>query len=589
MNRKKRSFSSGKARRQRIKALVLLAVILLASLAAYFSVRSIDRTAPPAEGLTKDDPYTRLAQEPFTFRTSAPDPPELTLAGYAYKSVAPELPGIGPESVRYTQRSVLETSWASVRVAAPGHQPDDYYAVFLQRDGKEWKAEKSVLIEDQEFPKDVKTLLGGIPEDLVNPLFPPEKPEKKSGDPAERAVQVMERATGEDDWRSAATEDAGPYHKVSVERKGDEDSRTNVYLSGSGEDLAVVGIGEKLTSAEAPGFPPDLVKPAVMAAPDPARVASAEPVYDGGVDRDRVEPGMTEARRVVEEYSGTAGFYALDLKSGAGYGVRPDEPFFSASTIKLPVMVAVYRRIDEGKLAYSDVFETTEEDWAAGAGWLRWETPGATTTVEDSLWLMITQSDNVATNALVRKVGGPDYVNEVARSLGARDTKLFTKLSSERAAVPSLDNRTTPRDMAIMLREITSKNAASDFACEEMLGLMRQNNLEYWMEAGVPEGMPVANKAGWLDATYNDVGFVEYKDRPYILATFTKYGEKKMEQGAQPLQNVSKAVWLAQSGKTVEQYEREQKQKLEDKLKEQRREAEARQQQDQKATPGERP
>lgn len=589
MDRKKRRFSRGKARRQRIKALVLLAVVLLASLAAYFSIRSLDRSAPPEDGLTRDDPYTRLSQEPFTFRTSAPDPPELTLAGFAYKSVAPELPGIGPESVRYPQQSVLDPAWASVRIATPGHKPDDYYAVFLQRFGKEWRAEKSVLIEDQEFPKDVKTLLGGIPKDLANPLFAPKKPEKKSGEPTERAVQVMERATGDEDWRSTGSEDASPYHKVSVERKGDEDLRTNVYLSGRGDDLTVVGIGEKLTSVEAPGFPPDLVRPAVMAAPDAARVASAEPVYDGAVNRERVEPGMSEARRVVESYSGTAGFYALDLKSGAGYGVRPDEPFFSASTIKLPVMVAVYRRIDEGKLAYGDVFQTTEEDWAAGAGWLRWDTPGATTTVEDSLWLMITQSDNVATNALVRQIGGPEYVNEVARSLGARDTVLYEKLSSERAAVPSLDNRTTPRDMALMLREITSKDAASDFACEEMLGLMRQNNLEYWMEAGVPEGMPVANKAGWLDATYNDVGFVEYRDRPYILATFTKYGEKKMEQGAQPLQNVSEAVWLAQSGKTVEQFEREQKQKLKEKLEKQSREARERQQPDQNGKPPTRP
>ncbi|HET7478987.1 MAG TPA: serine hydrolase [Rubrobacteraceae bacterium] len=577
MDRKKRSFSSRKARRQRFKALLLLAAVLLTSLAAYFSVRSLDRAAPPEAGLSQDEPYTRLSQEPLTFRPGAPDPPELTLAGYAYKSVAPELPGIGPESVRYAQQSVFDPSWASVRIAAPGHRRDDYYAVFLHKNGKEWKAERSVLIEDQEFPKDVTALLGGIPEDLVNPLFPPDKAQEKSNDPDGRAVQVMERATGEEDWKAADTENAGPYHRVSVERKGKKDLRTNVYLSGRGEDLTVVGIGEKLTNVEAPGFPPDLVKPAVMAAPDPARVAPPDPVYDGKVDMDRVHPGMAEALKTVESYPGTVGFYALDLKSGAGYGVRPDEPFFSASTIKLPVMVAVYRRIDEGKLSYSDAFETTKEDWAAGAGWLRWDTPGAQTTVEDSLWLMITQSDNVATNALVRKVGGPEYVNQVARSLGARDTVLFTKLSSERAAVPSLDNRTTPKDMALMLQEITSHKAASDFACDEMLDLMRQNNLEYWMEAGVPEGMPVANKGGWLDATYNDVGFVEYKDRPYILATFSKYGADKMEQGAQPIQDVSRAVFLAQSGQTVEQYEKEQKKKLKQKIEEQRRNAEKQQ------------
>jgi beta-lactamase class A len=160
-------------------------------------------------------------------------------------------------------------------------------------------------------------------------------------------------------------------------------------------------------------------------------------------------------------------------------------------------MAAVYRKIESGDLKYSDTFKTTEDDWAAGAGWLRWDTPGATTTVEDALWLMMTQSDNVATNALVRLVGGPEYVNEVAQDLGAKDTVLHWKLSSERAAVPSLDNRTTPRDMAKMLASIKRGDATGEFGTKEMIGLLEQNQLEYWMEAGVPPGIPVANKGRW--------------------------------------------------------------------------------------------
>src|SRR3712207_8804268 len=78
---------------------------------------------------------------------------------------------------------------------------------------------------------------------------------------------------------------------------------------------------------------------------------------------------------------------------------------------------------------------------------------------------MMNQSDNVATNALVRLVRGADHVNEVARSLGAENTLLYQKLSSERAAVPSLDNRTTARDMATMLREIAEGEAASEKSC----------------------------------------------------------------------------------------------------------------------------
>jgi beta-lactamase class A len=99
---------------------------------------------------------------------------------------------------------------------------------------------------------------------------------------------------------------------------------------------------------------------------------------------------------------------------------------------------------------------------------------------------MMTQSDHVATNALVRTVGGTDHVNEVARSLGAENTLLYQKLSSERAAIPQLDNTSTPRDMAAMMQQIADGEAASEKSCRHMIGLMDLNELDWWLDAGLP-------------------------------------------------------------------------------------------------------
>jgi beta-lactamase class A len=558
-------YKSGSSRRtvwrRRRWALALVAtMIVVAALAAYANVRVADDSPPgPAQApVAKDEgsEYRPLFSRPTTAPPGAPDSPDLTLAGHAYEALAPQLPGISPEDVGHVRQSIPDPSWASVRVPVPDRRGDSYYAVFMQREGDEWRARRSVLMEDQEYPAEVKTVLEGIPEDLINPHFPPEDAPEPADAPEERALQVVRQATDrEDGWEAEQPESVGPFHVVRVSDTEEKDRYTKVYLKGEeGEHLEVVAVGRDLTNVEAPGFPQELVERGAVAFPDHVSLGSSELVVDGEAELER--DGLERARRIVEEYPGTAGFYALDLKSGTGYGVRPDEPFFSASTIKIAVMIAVYRRIEEGKLDYSDTFETQQEDWAAGAGWLRWDTPGVTTTVEDSLWLMMTESDNVATNALVRLVGGPEYVNEVARSLGAKNTELYWKLSSERAAVPSLDNRTTPRDMATLLEKIATGEAGSDFACEEMLGLLRQNMLEYWMEAGVPDGVPVANKAGWLDATFNDTGVVEYEDRPYVLAIFTKYGPERADEGTPVLQDISGAVWLAQTGKTVGEYEK---------------------------------
>ena len=85
--------------------------------------------------------------------------------------------------------------------------------------------------------------------------------------------------------------------------------------------------------------------------------------------------------------------------------MRPDEEFFTASIIKVPVMVAVYRKVDEGELSFAD-----DRDQGGLGGRGRVVAVGAggdQQTVGDLLLLMMTQSDNVATNALVRTVGGP--------------------------------------------------------------------------------------------------------------------------------------------------------------------------------------
>jgi beta-lactamase class A len=263
-------------------------------------------------------------------------------------------------------------------------------------------------------------------------------------------------------------------------------------------------------------------------------------------DRERVEEVLGEVRQKVEDYPGVAGVYVRDLEGGYGYGVRPDEEFFSASIIKIPVMVAVYRKVEQGELGFSQQVEIKEEDWAAGAGWLQWEKAGTRQTVGDLLILMMTQSDNVATNALIRRVGGTDHVNEVARSLGAEDTLIYQKVSSERGAVPGLDNRTTPRDMAAMLHKIAAGEAASEKSCGYMIDLMRMNELDWWLDAGLPAGVDAANKAGWLYKVYGDVGIVKEGDRRYVVAILSKHGSATVAEGRVLIEDLSRAVWEAQ-------------------------------------------
>jgi beta-lactamase class A len=211
-------------------------------------------------------------------------------------------------------------------------------------------------------------------------------------------------------------------------------------------------------------------------------------------------------------------------------------------------MVAVYRKVDAGELSFSQMVEIKKEDWASGAGWLQWERAGTKETVGDLLILMMTHSDNVAANALVRTVGGAAHVNAVAKSLGAKHTLVYQKISSERAAVPSLDNRSTPRDMVVMLQKIADGEAASEKSCGYMIDLMHLDNLDWWLDAGLPSGVDAANKAGWLYEVYDDVGIVKAGERPYVVAIMSKYGTGDVNAGEGLIEGVSRDVWEAQNG-----------------------------------------
>ena len=323
-----------------------------------------------------------------------------------------------------------------------------------------------------------------------------------------------------------------------------------VPLSGVPKDLIEYLYAENMFAAEVPE--PKDEKLDLEALPDAgsAEFSSTEAVMNDvpASDRERVQKVLEEARKEIEDYKGVAGLYVKDLEEDSGYGIRPDEQFFAASTIKIPIMVAVYRKVDEGELEFSQEVEIQEEDWAAGAGWLQWEKAGTKQTVGDLLLLMITQSDNVAANALVRTVGGADHVNEVARSMGAEDTVLYQKVSSERGAVPALDNRSTPRDMATMMQQIAEGKAASEKSCGYMIDLMHENGLDWWLDEGLPPDVDAANKAGWLYRVYDEVGIVEHDDRRYVIAILSKHGTADVYQGQDLIKNLSNAVWESQEG-----------------------------------------
>jgi beta-lactamase class A len=131
-------------------------------------------------------------------------------------------------------------------------------------------------------------------------------------------------------------------------------------------------------------------------------------------------PAAERVREVVEaaaaRLGGTIGVAARNLATGAAVHVRADEPFPLASCFKVPVMVEVMRQVDRGRLRLDERLTLTEADKSPGSTLIHCH-EGLRPTVRDLLYLMITLSDNTATDMLWRRVG-LGSVNQTMRELG---------------------------------------------------------------------------------------------------------------------------------------------------------------------------
>lgn len=118
-----------------------------------------------------------------------------------------------------------------------------------------------------------------------------------------------------------------------------------------------------------------------------------------------------------------SGIYVKHLRSGEEAMVRADDPFESASTIKLATLVLAYQMADAGTLKLDERVEITTADLRGGSGIYRFKDLGLRPTVRDILTEMVITSDNTATDMMIAKVGGKDKVNASLRGAGYKVLK----------------------------------------------------------------------------------------------------------------------------------------------------------------------
>jgi beta-lactamase class A len=269
-------------------------------------------------------------------------------------------------------------------------------------------------------------------------------------------------------------------------------------------------------------------------------------------------------KEIATAAGGIIGVAAVHLESECEPGIiRGKNRFPMASVYKLPIAVAVLDAVDRGRLRLDSLVVITASDLRTGASPIAERHPkgGVELAIEDLLAGMLIDSDNTASDVLLRLVGGPEAVTAMMRALGCnairvdrsegeimldamgvvdpppRDTWTLARLRALAGAVPKPrreraaaafrhDPRdtATPEDMLALLAKIGRAEVLRDSSRARLFDLMRRSTIgPDRLRGDLPAGTPVAHKTGTHGSVVNDVGIMTLPDnRGHVaIAVFT--------------------------------------------------------------------
>ncbi|HEY3366056.1 MAG TPA: serine hydrolase [Symbiobacteriaceae bacterium] len=228
-------------------------------------------------------------------------------------------------------------------------------------------------------------------------------------------------------------------------------------------------------------------------------------------------------------FSGELGVAAKNLTTGEEFGFHAQTIFHPASTIKLPVLVEVYRQLVAGSLSLDDTLPLDPELAVPDGGVMDGFTPGYRYPVRDLAHLMITLSDNTATNLLIKRVGVRN-VNDMLNAYGMNNTRLHRYIGIPGGNLPL--GQTTPQDMIRLLELLVTEQILTPAACQAILNTMSHQlyhhlttrYLDEWDEELPPERVRVriAAKSGWNRRDRHDVAALWAPRATYVLAMYSR-------------------------------------------------------------------
>jgi beta-lactamase class A len=243
----------------------------------------------------------------------------------------------------------------------------------------------------------------------------------------------------------------------------------------------------------------------------------------------------------VAEFPGVVGVCVRDLNSGRQFGLRDEELFPTASSIKMCILAHLLERAERGELDLDAKFSVGSAQHVPGSGVLTYLDDEVLLSKRDVASLMIIVSDNTATNLCI-DWATYEGVAEMLDRLGIKRTRLVRKMQDFAAVNRGDENLSTPADFVEFLSILHRAEKLSETVCAETLRILRKPKHGFLAPA-MPDTVPLANKPGGMDRVRNDAGIVFLERRPYAVCIMSKFSTTTLVEQEKAVTEVAGVVY----------------------------------------------
>ncbi len=267
-------------------------------------------------------------------------------------------------------------------------------------------------------------------------------------------------------------------------------------------------------------------------------------------------------QQIKDELAKNEGVFAVavkDLGSGEELLINARAQFHAASTMKVPVMIEVFKQAETGKFSLDDSITIKNEFKSIADGSTFSLNPdddselslyqhiGEREKLSTLLYQMIISSSNLATNLIIERVGARN-ANATMRDIGANDIQVLRGVEDLKAYRKGMSNTTTAYDLMLIFEKIGRNEMVSAGASEKMIDILLDQRFNEIIPARLPAEARVAHKTGNITGVRHDAGIVLLPDgRKYVIVLLSKDLTNE-DAGIEAMAKVSEMIYRRVAG-----------------------------------------